>query len=282
MQSMSIVAAGVPLSMLLAACASTNAENQGTAVEASVRVPGARAMEQAIATQVDIPFTKFVLENGLTLIVHEDHKAPIVAVNVWYHVGSKNEKPGKTGFAHLFEHLMFQGSENLQRRVLRAAREGRRHRHERHDQRRSHQLLPDRAEERRSISRCGSSPTAWGTSSGRSTRPSSMSSAASCRTRSARARTSPTARPADILAAATVPAGHPYSWNVIGSMDDLNAASLEDVKEWFRSYYGPANATLVVAGDIDDERGEGARSRSTSATSRPARRSRDPRRGSRR
>src|SRR5574341_1229130 len=61
---------------------------------------------------IDIPYKKFVLKNGLTLIVHEDHKAPIVAVNVWYHVGSKNEKVGKTGFAHLFEHLMFNGSEN--------------------------------------------------------------------------------------------------------------------------------------------------------------------------
>jgi zinc protease len=61
----------------------------------------------------DIKYTKFVLKNGLTLLVHEDHKAPIVAVNTWYHVGSKNEKPGKTGFAHLFEHLMFSGSENF-------------------------------------------------------------------------------------------------------------------------------------------------------------------------
>ena len=61
---------------------------------------------------VDIPYKKFVLKNGLTLIVHEDHKAPIVAVNVWYHVGSKNEKTGKTGFAHLFEHLMFNGTEH--------------------------------------------------------------------------------------------------------------------------------------------------------------------------
>src|SRR3982751_964487 len=61
---------------------------------------------------VDIPYEKFVLANGLTLIVHEDHKAPVVAVNVWYHVGSKDEHPGRTGFAHLFEHLMFNGSEN--------------------------------------------------------------------------------------------------------------------------------------------------------------------------
>ena len=61
---------------------------------------------------IDIPYKKFVLKNGLRLLVHEDHKAPIVAVNIWYHVGSKNEKPGKSGFAHLFEHLMFNGSEN--------------------------------------------------------------------------------------------------------------------------------------------------------------------------
>src|SRR6187431_2784224 len=65
------------------------------------------------AASIDIPFQKFVLDNGLTVIVHKDHKAPIVAVNVWYHVGSKNEKPGKTGFAHLFEHLMFNGSEHF-------------------------------------------------------------------------------------------------------------------------------------------------------------------------
>ena len=62
---------------------------------------------------IEIPYQKFVLSNGLTLLVHEDHKAPIVAVNIWYHVGSKNEKRGKTGFAHLFEHLMFNGSENF-------------------------------------------------------------------------------------------------------------------------------------------------------------------------
>jgi len=75
----------------------------------------------ATETEIDIPYEKFVLENGLTLIVHEDHKAPIVAVNVWYHVGSKNEKPGRTGFAHLFEHLMFNGSENFNDDYFQAA-----------------------------------------------------------------------------------------------------------------------------------------------------------------
>ncbi|HEX6729447.1 MAG TPA: insulinase family protein, partial [Pyrinomonadaceae bacterium] len=73
----------------------------------------AQAGNGGAAPKFDIPFQKFVLKNGLTVIVHEDHKAPIVAVNVWYHVGSKNEKPGKTGFAHLFEHLMFNGSEHF-------------------------------------------------------------------------------------------------------------------------------------------------------------------------
>lgn len=73
-------------------------------------VTSARAQTPEIP---DIPFEKFELDNGLTLIVHEDHKAPIVAVNVWYHVGSKNEPPGRSGFAHLFEHLMFNGSENF-------------------------------------------------------------------------------------------------------------------------------------------------------------------------
>src|SRR5215470_5412570 len=76
------------------------------------------AATAAYAQEVDIPYQKFVLDNGLTVIVHEDHKAPIVAVNTWYHVGSKNEKPGKTGFAHLFEHLMFGGSEHSQGRYI--------------------------------------------------------------------------------------------------------------------------------------------------------------------
>src|SRR2546430_7175721 len=79
---------------------------------------GAKPAEKAASSnarvpQVDIPYKQFTLKNGLTLVVHEDHKAPIVAINIWYHTGSKNEKPGKTGFAHLFEHLMFNGSEHF-------------------------------------------------------------------------------------------------------------------------------------------------------------------------
>ena len=76
-------------------------------------LPAPHAADSIQDVKIDIPYQKFVLTNGLTLIVHEDRKAPIVAVNLWYHVGSKNEKPGKTGFAHLFEHLMFTGSEHF-------------------------------------------------------------------------------------------------------------------------------------------------------------------------
>src|ERR1700694_563047 len=79
---------------------------------------GSAQTKAAQATQIDIPYERFVLDNGLTVIVHEDHKAPIVAINTWYHVGSKNEKPGKTGFAHLFEHLMFGGSEHAPGRYI--------------------------------------------------------------------------------------------------------------------------------------------------------------------
>src|SRR5258706_8975945 len=79
---------------------------------------GSAQTNSAKTTEIDIPYQEFVLDNGLTVIVHEDHKAPIVAVNTWYHVGSKNEKPGKTGFAHLFEHLMFGGSEHSKDRYI--------------------------------------------------------------------------------------------------------------------------------------------------------------------
>src|SRR5450631_4601895 len=88
-----------------------------TKLAAALFVVACSAMYAQVAP-VDVPYQRFVLKNGLILIVHEDHKAPIVAVNIWYHVGSKNEKPGKTGFAHLFEHLMFGGSENFHGRYI--------------------------------------------------------------------------------------------------------------------------------------------------------------------
>ena len=111
---------------------------------------------------MDIPFIKHTLDNGLDVLVHEDHGCPIVAVNVWYHVGSKNEVPGRTGFAHLFEHLMFEGSEHHDRGLLPAAAGGR-GAAERIDERRPHELLGGRARPTRSSWRCGWNPIAWAT-----------------------------------------------------------------------------------------------------------------------
>ena len=98
---------------------------------ALVLLLGTAALIAAGTDTIDIPNQKFVLPNGLTVIVHEDHKVPIVAFNIWYHVGSKNEKSGKTGFAHLFEHLMFNGSEHHDEDYFKPFDPS--HRHERHD-----------------------------------------------------------------------------------------------------------------------------------------------------
>ena len=199
---------------------------------------------------LDIPYQKFVLQNGLTLIVHEDHKAPIVAVNVWYHVGSKNEKPGKTGFAHLFEHLMFGGSENVKTTYINAFEKigatdlnGTTN----NDRTNFFETVPTSAldytlflESDRMGHLLGSfDPKTLDTQRG------------VVQNEKRQGENEPYGVTEQLIVDATWPARHPYSWTVIGSMEDLNAASLDDVKEWFRTYYGPSNATLVIAGDID-------------------------------
>ncbi|MGD0500307.1 MAG: pitrilysin family protein [Bryobacteraceae bacterium] len=204
------------------------------------------------AQDVDIPFQKFVLGNGLTLIVHEDHKAPIVAVNIWYHVGSKNERAGKTGFAHLFEHLMFGGSQHFQGRYIDALeRIG------------ATDLNGTTNEDRtnffETVPVSALDYTLWMESD----RMGYMNAAIDQKTldlqrgvvqnEKRQDENEPYGLVSEQIDHDTHPAGHPYSWSVIGSMDDLNAASLNDVHEWFTSYYGPSNAVLVVAGDIDAE-----------------------------
>ena len=199
---------------------------------------------------LDVPYQKFVLSNGLTLIVHEDHKAPIVAVNVWYHVGSKNEKPGKTGFAHLFEHLMFGGSENVKTTYINAFEKigatdlnGTTN----NDRTNFFETVPVSAldytlflESDRMGHLLGSfDPKTLDTQRG------------VVQNEKRQGENEPYGVVEQLVVDNTWPARHPYSWTVIGSMEDLNAASLDDVKEWFRTYYGPSNATLVIAGDID-------------------------------
>src|SRR5512134_1485914 len=197
----------------------------------------------------EIRYQRHVLSNGLTLIVHEDHKAPIAAVNVWYHVGSKNEKPGKTGFAHLFEHLMFNGSENFNDdyfKVLEKLGATDLNGTTNEDRTNYFQNVPVTALD----------TVLWMESDRMGHLLGVIDKARLDEQRGVvqnekrQGENQPYGVAYELATKSTYPAGHPYSWTVIGSMEDLNAASLEDVKDWFKTYYGAANAVLVIAGDI--------------------------------
>jgi len=199
---------------------------------------------------IDIPYQKFVLDNGLTLIVHEDHKAPIVAVNVWYHVGSKDEKPGKSGFAHLFEHLMFNGSEHFDDDYFQALeRIG--------GTDLNGTTNNDRTNYFQNVPVAALDQVLWLESDRMGHLVGAIDQAKLDEQRGVvqnekrQGENQPYGREFDLLTKAMFPKGHPYSWTVIGEMEDLNAASLDDVKEWFKSSYGAANAVLSIAGDIN-------------------------------
>ena len=200
-------------------------------------------------SQLEIPCEEVHLDNGLTLLIHEDHKTPIVAVNVWYHVGSKNEKPGKTGFAHLFEHLMFGGSEHIPGSYIEA------------------------------MERAGATDLNGTTSEDRTNYFENVPTSALdyalfaesdrmgyfhntigqdvldlqrgvVQNEKRQGDNQPYAIVEELVVRATYPALHPYAHTVIGSMEDLDSASVEDVREWFKTYYTPSNAVVVIAGDI--------------------------------
>ena len=204
------------------------------------------------AADVDIPYTKFLLPNGLTLIVHEDHKAPIAAVNVWYHVGSKNEKPGKTGFAHLFEHLMFYGSEHFNDDYFKALEKV-------GATDRNGTTSEDRTNYFETAPKDALDYLLWLESDRMGYLLDAVTQAKLDAQRGVvqnekrQRENQPYAIADELITKNTWPAGHPYSWTVIGSMEDLNAAALNDVKDWFRSYYGAANAVLAVAGDVNTQ-----------------------------
>ncbi len=201
---------------------------------------------------IDIPYKKFVLKNGLTLLVHEDRKAPIVAVNIWYHVGSKNEKPGRTGFAHLFEHLMFNGSEHFNDdyfKVLEGLGATDLNGTTNEDRTNYFQNVPTSALD----------TVLWMESDrmghlvGAITQAKLDEQRGVVQNEKRQGENEPYGRVDLAMTDAVFPKGHPYSWSVIGSMEDLGAASLDDVKAWFQNYYGAANAVIVLAGDIDAE-----------------------------
>ncbi len=199
--------------------------------------------------QIDIPFKRFVLENGMTLIVHEDHKAPIVAVNIWYHVGSKNEKPGRTGFAHLFEHLMFNGSENFNKdyfQVLEGIGATDLNGTTSNDRTNYFQNVPVSGLDQVLFLESDR----MGHLLGAIDQAKLDEQRGVVQNEKRQGENQPYGRENEIITQASFPQGHQYSWTVIGSMEDLNAATLDDVKEWFRTYYGPSNAVISIAGDV--------------------------------
>lgn len=201
-------------------------------------------------TEIDISYEKFVLPNGLTVIVHEDRKAPIVAVNTWYHVGSKNEVTGKTGFAHLYEHLMFGGSENFKGSYIKALEKV-------GATNMNGTTNSDRTNYFENIPTSALDYALWiesdrlGHFLGTFDQKTLDLQRGVVQNEKRQGENQPYGVTRELLTKNTYPVGHPYSWTTIGSMEDLNAASLEDVKTWFRTYYGPSNVVLCLAGDID-------------------------------
>ncbi len=202
------------------------------------------------AQSVSVPASVDTLPNGLTVIVHEDHSAPIVMVDVWYHVGSGSEKPGRTGFAHLFEHLMFMGSEHAPYptfdRLLESAGANN-----------NGSTTEDRTNYYETGPKSALALMLWLEADRMGWLLPTMDAPKVDAQRDIvknerrqRVDNQPYGKVTDVLPGLLYPAGHPYSWPVIGSMADLSAASLEDVKNFFRTWYAPNNASLVVAGDV--------------------------------
>ena len=196
-----------------------------------------------------VPFEKYELPNGLEVILHEDHSVPLVAVNIWYHVGSKDEQPGKTGFAHLFEHMMFQGSKHAPdffRPIQEAG--GALNGSTSCDRTNYWETVPSNFLELAlwlESDRMGFLLDALGQEKFSNQRDVVKNE----RRQSYENR--PYGLAPKVLAEALFPPTHPYSWLTIGTEEDLDRASLEDVEEFFRTYYTPSNASLAVAGDFN-------------------------------
>jgi zinc protease len=201
---------------------------------------------------MNIPFTKHTLANGLDVLLHEDRSCPIVAVNLWYHVGSKNEVPGRTGFAHLFEHLMFEGSQHHDKGYfppLQGAG-GSLNGSTNADRTNYWEVVPSNALEL----------ALWMESDRMGYLLPALTQAKFSNQRDVvlnERRQNYENRPYGLapmaMLAALFPPDHPYHWTTIGEIADLHAAQLDDVRAFFKTYYHPANASLSIAGDIDSE-----------------------------
>jgi len=201
---------------------------------------------------MQIPFTHQTLANGLDVIVHEDRDCPIVAVNIWYHVGSKNEQPGRTGFAHLFEHLMFEGSQHYDSGFFRPLQEvgGSLNGSTNADRTNYWEVVPSNALELAlwmESDRMGYLLPALTEAKFENQRNVVLNE------RRQNYENRPYGFAGMSLVAALYPPDHPYHWMTIGAAEDLKAARLDDVREFFQAYYRPRNASLALAGDITAE-----------------------------
>ena len=200
---------------------------------------------------LSVPYTQFKLPNGLNVILHRDTSVPVVSVNIWYHVGSGNERPGRTGFAHLFEHVMFEGSMHVPEgsfdNWLESAG-GDNNGSTTNDRTNYYEDLPSNALELALFLESDRMGFLLDDKA-----PDKINGQRDVVKNEKRQSVDnqPYGQAFMELPALLYPAGHPYSWSTIGSMEDLTAASFEDVARFFRTYYVPGNASLVIAGDID-------------------------------
>ncbi len=203
------------------------------------------------AERLDVPYEMFRLDNGLTVIVHEDHRLPMVSVNTWYHVGSAREVPGRTGFAHLFEHLMFNGSKNVPQGAFDQWLEavgGDNNGSTSNDRTNYWENLPSNALETALF--LESDRMAYLLDTMSPERVDQQRDVVKNERRQSY-ENRPYGMASIRIDEALYPADHPYHWPVIGSQEDLSAASHQDVADFFRKWYGPANTSVVIAGDVD-------------------------------
>jgi zinc protease len=199
---------------------------------------------------MNIPYTKHTLGNGMSVLIHEDRRCPIVAVNLWYHVGSKNEQPGRTGFAHLFEHLMFEGSEHYDHGYFQPLQQAGAilNGSTNSDRTNYWEVVPANSLELAlwmESDRMGHLLPALTNEKFRNQVEVVLNE------RRQNYENRPYGMAIMAIVDALFPPGHPYHWLTIGSPDDLRAASLDDVTAFFKRYYHPSNASLALAGDID-------------------------------
>ena len=229
-------------------------------VPASAQSPASRATTPSASTNppapsaapaIVVPYSMFKLSNGLTVILHEDHSVPIATVNMWYHVGSAREKPGRTGFAHLFEHLMFMGSGHVKPGEFDEWLEavGGDNNGSTETDRTNYWInVPSNALDLALFLESDRMGYLLDTMTPK-TVDAQRDVVKNERRQSVENR--PYGIADEVLDDMLYPEGHPYHWPVIGFMSDLTAASYDDVVEFFKKYYTPANASLVVAGDFD-------------------------------